>query len=131
MRRTTLTAALTAVLVAVTPPAATRAATVDRCPQYEPAIARYLPKRLVPVFSRIAYRESRCNPRSVSEIRHTGYPDVGLLQIQGDWRTVTIRICRPKGSHLQALQRVDCNLRVARYLYDNGGLGHWRATVKK
>jgi hypothetical protein len=94
-------------------------------------MARYLPAKVVPVFSRIAYRESRCNPRSVSAVRHTGYPDVGLLQIQGDWRTVTIRICRPKDSHLQALQRLDCHLRVARYLYDNGGLGHWRATTKK
>jgi len=24
------------------------------------------------------------------------------------------------------LFKVDCNLAVAKYLYDNGGLGHWR-----
>lgn len=102
------------------------------CPQYEKALAKYLPKNTVAAFSQIAYRESRCNPKSISAVRRsTGYPDVGLLQIQGSWRTVTIAICKPKGSHIKALTSVDCNLRVARYLFDNGGMGHWRATSGK
>lgn len=104
------------------------AAPAKTCPQWEPLLARYFPQTVVPKLSRIAWRESRCNPKSVSATRYTGYPDVGLLQIQGSWKTVTIRICRPKGSHLVALQNPTCNLRVARYLYDNGGLGHWRAS---
>lgn len=62
--------------------------------------------------------------------RSTGYPDVGLLQIQGSWRTVTRQICRLRQdqNHIKALTRLDCNLRVARYLYDNGGMAHWRGS---
>lgn len=102
------------------------------CPQYEAVLRRYLPAKTVKTFSRIAWRESRCNPKSISAVRRsTGYPDVGLLQIQGSWRTVTIAICKPRGSHIKALTGLDCQLRVARYLYDNGGLGHWRATSGK
>lgn len=101
------------------------------CPQYERLLARYLPAHTVKTFSRIAYRESRCNPKSISAVRKsTGYPDIGLLQIQGSWRTVTYQVCRlkPTERHITALTRLDCHLRVARYLYDNGGLGHWRAS---
>jgi hypothetical protein len=101
------------------------------CPQYEKLLARYLPAKTVKTFSRIAWRESRCNPKSISAVRRsTGYPDIGLLQVQGSWRTVTYAVCglRPNQSHVKALTRLDCHLRVARYLYDNGGLGHWRAT---
>ena len=102
------------------------------CPQYEAQIARYFPREVVKTFSRIAWRESRCNPKSVSAVRRsTGYPDVGFLMIQGSWRTVTYAICKPKRDHIKALTNLDCNLRVARYLYDNGGLGHWRGTSGK
>jgi hypothetical protein len=102
------------------------------CPQYEAQIARYFPRDVVKTFSRIAWRESRCNPKSVSAVRRsTGYPDVGFLQVSGSWRYVTYRICKPKRDHIKALTNLDCNLRVARYLYDNGGLGHWRGTSGK
>lgn len=98
------------------------------CPQYEKQIARYFPRSVVKTMSRLAWRESRCNPLAVSAVRSTGYPDVGFLQVQGSWRSVTYAICKPKRDHIKALTKLDCNLRVARYLYDNGGLGHWRAT---
>lgn len=126
MRRIAIFAIFATVLVVNPPPVEA----AKNCPQYNRVLARYFPKKVVPVMSRIAYRESRCNPRSVSATRKTGYPDVGLLQVQGSWRTVTYRVCRlkPTDSHIKALQRLDCHLRVARYLYDNGGLGHWRAT---
>lgn len=129
MRRITLIAIFAVTLVA----APNRAEAAGACPQYEKALARYLPAKTVKTFSRIAYRESRCNPKSVSAVRRTGYPDVGLLQIQGSWRTVTYQVCRlkPTDSHIKALTRVGCNLAVARYLYDNGGLGHWRGTSGK
>lgn len=133
MRRTFLTAILTLCLVTATP-ARPAEAVAGRCPQYEKELARYFPKNVVATFSRIAYRESRCNPKSVSAVRRsTGYPDVGLLQIQGSWRTVTYRVCRlqPTQSHITALTGLTCQLRVARYLYENGGLGHWRATSGK
>lgn len=126
MRRYVATALFTAVLAVPSPVQAAKS-----CPQYEAALARYFPRKAVPTFSYVAWRESRCNPRSVSKVRKsTGYPDVGLLQVQGSWRTVTRRICRlrPNQDHIQALTRLDCHLRVARYLYDNGGMGHWRAT---
>lgn len=111
-------------------PAQAEAAT-GACPQWEKHFQRYgLPAK---TFSKIAFRESRCNPKSVSAVRKsTGYPDVGLVQISGSWRTVTYQICKLKSSqnHIKALTNVDCNLRVARYLYDNGGLGHWKGSSK-
>ena len=100
------------------------------CPQWEPLFRKHgLP---VKVFSRIAYRESRCNPKSVSAVRKsTGRPDVGLLQIQGSWVTVTSQVCRvPRKRVVLALTDPSCNVRVARYLYDNGGMGHWRGSSK-
>ncbi len=108
------------------------ASPVGSCPKWEPLLRKHFPAKVVPIMSRIAYRESRCNPKSVSAVRFTGYPDYGLLQIQGDWKTVTLRVCKPKDrNHRRALLSASCNVRVARYLYDNGGLGHWRATSGK
>jgi hypothetical protein len=101
------------------------------CPQWEPLFRKHgLPAK---VFSKIAYRESRCNPRSVSVVRKsTGRPDVGLLQIQGSWVTVTSAVCDvPRKQVVKALTDATCNVRVARYLYDNGGLGHWRVSSGK
>jgi hypothetical protein len=112
-------------------PAQAEAATGGACPQWEKHFRKYgLPPK---TFSKIAFRESRCNEKSVSAVRRsTGYPDVGLVQIQGSWRTVTYAICKlkPNQSHIRALTNVDCNLRVARYLYDNGGLGHWKGSSR-
>jgi hypothetical protein len=125
MRRTTILLLPLALLTLWASPAK---AVSGSCPKYEAEIARYFPRHLVKTVSRLAYRESRCNPRSVSAVRSTGYPDVGFLQIQGSWRTVTYSVCKPKRDHIKALTKLDCNLRVARYLYDHGGLGHWRAT---
>ena len=111
-----------------TAPASAKAGT---CPKWEPLFKKNgLP---VKVFSRIAYRESRCNPRSISAVRKsTGRPDVGLLQIQGSWVTVTAAVCKvPRKRVVAALTKPSCNVRVARYLYDNGGLGHWRVNSGK
>lgn len=130
MRRTFLFAIFAIFLVAYP----SRVDAAGSCPQYETVLAQYFPKKIVPVMSKIAYRESRCNPKSISAVRKsTGYPDIGLLQVSGSWRSVTYRICglRPNQSHIKALTRLDCHLRVARYLYDNGGLGHWRGTSGK
>lgn len=106
-------------------------ATSGTCPQWENLFRQYgLP---VKTFSRISWRESRCNEKSVSEIRKsTGRPDVGLLQVQGSWVTVTSAICQvPKHKVIKALTNPICNVKVARYLYDNGGYGHWRVTSGK
>lgn len=112
-------------------PSTANAGTVGSCPQYEPLLKKYgLP---VQQFSKIAFRESRCNPRSISVVREsTGKPDVGLLMVQGSWATVTRTICRvPYKAVIKALTNVNCNLAVSAYLYNNGGIGHWRATSGK
>ena len=103
-----------------------------RCPKYEELFADY---GLVPVetFSYIAYRESRCRPKAVNArwdddgnivwtLNKNGTFDSGLLQINSTWKTVTRQIC---GGGIEMLKQLDCNLRVAKYLLDNGGLSHW------
>ena len=113
-------------ILALSTPAHADAAALS-CPKWEPLLREYFPKKVVPVMSKIAYRESRCNPKSLSAIRSNGRPDVGLLQIQGSWATVTRAVCK-KQDVIKALLNVRCNVKVAQYLYRNGGLGHWRAT---
>jgi hypothetical protein len=106
-------------------------AIVGSCPKYEAAFKKFgLP---VKKFSKISYRESRCNPKSISEVRKsTGRPDVGLVQISGSWATVTRNVCHVTYQQvIKALTKVNCNLAVAAYLYKNGGLGHWKATSGK
>lgn len=107
-------------------PSKAEAATRGDCPQYHAILKRYgLPPK---IFGPIAWRESRCNPKSISAVRKTGWPDAGLLQIQGSWNTLTRKIChlRPDQSQVIALTRLECQLPVARYLWAGGkGGGHW------
>jgi len=106
-------------------------ASINSCPKWEPLLAEYFSPKIVPIMSKIAYRESRCNPRSLSQVRKsTGRPDVGLMQIQGSWATVTRAVCKTQDV-IKSLLTARCNVKVARYLYDNGGLGHWRVTSGK
>jgi hypothetical protein len=121
--------ALTLILALFTPAHASAAA--NSCPKWERLLARHFPAKVVPVMSRIAYRESRCTERALSPVRKsTGRPDVGLLQIQGSWASVTRAVCK-KQDVVKALLNAECNVKVAGYLYRNGGLGHWRATSGK
>ena len=113
-------------------PAATTHAAPDQsgsCPQYEKLFKKYgLPAKQ---FSKIAWRESRCSFKIISPVRKsTGWPDAGLLQIQGSWNTLTRQIChlKPSQSQVIALTKPDCHLRVAKYLYENGGMGHWKGS---
>jgi len=93
----------------------------QRCPQWEDKFREYgLP---VVAFSYISFRESRCNPRAWNRtLNRDGSQDLGLVQVNSTWRTVTRDIC---GTGIKGLFNVDCNLSVAKYLYDNGGLRHW------
>lgn len=106
------------------------------CPTFEPLFREYGLKP-VKTFSYIAWRESRCRPDAINarwdaqgnmvwSLNKNGSYDSGLLQINSTWRTVTKNVC---GGGLELLMDVDCNLRVAKYLLDNGGLGHWRASL--
>jgi hypothetical protein len=95
-----------------------------RCPQWERHFAEFgLP---VQTFSYIAYRESRCNPSAHNKtLNRNGSQDRGLVQINSSWVTVTAKQCASQRGDLSVLFNVRCNLAVARYLYRNGGLGHW------
>ena len=105
---------------------------VMRCPKFEPLFEEY---RLFPVetFSYIAWRESRCRIKAINALwdddgnmvwalNSNKTWDSGLLQINSTWKTVTRNIC---GGTIKLLMVLDCNLKVAKYLLVNGGLGHW------
>ena len=107
-------------VVEITPPGVPKDPS-QRCPQWEAKFREYgLP---VIAFSYISFRESRCNPHAWNRYKNAdGSQDLGLVQINSSWKTVTRNIC---GTDITGLFNVDCNLSVARYLYDNGGLRHW------
>jgi hypothetical protein len=112
-------------------PARAAAAPVKDCPQFYTQLkAHGLPPK---IFGPIMYRESRCNPASRSVLRHNGTRDLGALQINSSWRTVTARTCRVNSAQAPLeLLKLDCNLKVAAVLYNGGkGLGNWRATSGK
>jgi hypothetical protein len=92
-----------------------------RCPEWESKFVEYgLPPKL---FSYIAWRESGCNPKAHNtKYNKDGSQDLGLLQINSTWKTVTRNIC---DTSINGLFNIDCNLKVAKYLYENGGAAHW------
>jgi hypothetical protein len=122
-----ISASLIAISLVTVVPAPVSATETKSCPQYENALRRHgLP---VKKFSYIMWRESRCNPKAVSSQNGDGSYDYGGLQVNSTWRTVTARVCsRPFRQVKKSLLDWECNLKVSRYLYDNGGLGHWRVT---
>lgn len=105
----------------------------NSCPQFEELFKQYGLKP-AKTFSYIAWKESRCRPNAVNAkwddegnviwtLNKNGSIDRGLLQINSSWKTVTYDICKSK--NMDILYTLDCNLKVAKYLLDNGGLGHW------
>lgn len=98
----------------------------ERCPQFEPIIREVgLP---VEMFSYIAYRESRCDPKALGINAPGIRPDYGLFQIQGSWVTVTSQVCKSTWGNMKVLFSPKCNARVAAYLYKHGGTGHWKGS---
>ena len=102
------------------------------CPKWEPAIkAAGLP---VKEFSFIAWRESRCRIKAINAIwnskgemiyhlnKNKSY-DSGLMQINSGHRELVRRVC---GGDLNLLLTLDCNLAVAKYLYDAHSLSPWQ-----
>jgi hypothetical protein len=118
-----------------------------RCPRFEDELkaAGLVP---VEVFSYIMWRESRCQPKAIGWNYHKGMSyldckrepadkykrckavksyDSGLLQINSSWMTVTSQVCKAERGDLTVLLEVDCNLKVGKYLLeDGGGLQNWR-----
>ena len=124
------------------------ASTEKSCPKYEKLLKEYeLP---VKEFSYIMWRESRCEPKAVGWNYKRGYSssncklapaniykncfavrsyDSGLLQVNSTWKTVTAQVCnRPVRQIIRSLTDPVCNIKVAKYLYENGGMHHWRGT---
>lgn len=110
----------------------------ERCPMWEDKFREH-GLEPVEVFSYIAYRESRCNPKAVNArwdangnvvwtLNKDGSIDRGLVQINSTWKTVTAQVCNSPKGHMDVLFDVDCNLKVAKYLMDNSQskLGNWR-----
>lgn len=106
------------------------------CPQFEPLFRKY---GLEPVktFSQIAWRESRCRIKAINAkwgvngeiiwtLNKNGTFDSGLLQINSGHRGHVRKVCK---ADLDKLLTLDCNLKMAKFLLDNGGLNHWKATV--
>ncbi len=108
-----------------------------RCPTFEQEFGRH-GLHPVDVFSYIAWRESRCNPKSVNAIwkngkivwtlNNDGSYDSGLLQINSSWKTVTAQVCGSEFGDLTVLRNLDCNLKVAKHIMENssGKLANWR-----
>lgn len=108
-----------------------------RCPAFEDSLRQH-GLEPVEVFSFIAWRESRCNPKAVNAIwkngklawtlNKDGSYDSGLLQINSSWKTVTSEVCGSPLGDLTVLRDLTCNLQVAKYIMDNSAskLGNWR-----
>ena len=124
---------------------------VKRCPQWEDELKAH---GLVPVkhFSYLMWRESRCQKKVIGWNYHKGMShkncrtapaeiykkcpavksyDSGLLQINSSWRTVTAQVCGSKPGNMKVLLKHECNLKVAKFLLDNGGLVHWSGSSGK
>lgn len=112
----------------------------NRCPMWEPLFEEVglLP---VEVFSYIAWRESRCNPKSQNATWDKGgnmtYAlngdrsyDTGLLQINSSWRSRVADVCGESAvkNKMSGLKDINCNLKFAKWIMDNskGKLGNWR-----
>ena len=111
-----------------------------RCPKWEDEFIEYgLP---VDVFSYIAWRESRCNPKATNArwnskgqmtytLNSNGTYDSGLLQINSGWLRTVRDVCNvDTGSarkDLEELLKVDCNLKMAKWIMENtsGKLRNW------
>lgn len=111
-----------------------------RCPKWEAKFREYgLP---VEVFSYIAWRESKCNPKAINArwnsqgvmtyaLNKNGTWDSGLVQINSSWIRIVRDVCNVNtGSmrqDLEALLKVDCNLKMAKWIMENtsGKLRNW------
>jgi hypothetical protein len=124
---------------------------VKACPKWEKLMKKYgLP---VKDFTYIAWRESRCQPKAIGWNYKSGMGhwscklapasiykkckavksyDSGLLQINSSWVTVTAQVCGSKWGDLTVLLDPNCNLKVASFLYkEGGGISNWKATSSR
>ena len=117
-----------------------------RCPRFEKKIREAgLP---VDIFSYVAWRESRCEPKAIGWNYKAGLShlncrrspaatykkcpavssyDSGLVQINSSWVTVTAQVCDSPRGDMTVLLDPTCNLKVAKHLMENTSrpLGNW------
>jgi hypothetical protein len=140
----------TTVLITLSNPAVSHADSTKpkSCPEYEAMIRKHgLP---VKEFSFYMWRESKCEPKAIGWNYRNGTDhnncvltpaatykncrairsyDIGLLQVNSGHKTITAQICkRPRRQLIKSLTDPSCNLKVAKYLYDNGGSAHWKGS---
>jgi hypothetical protein len=118
------------------------------CPKYEPLLKKY--KLPVKQMSFVLWRESKCEPKAIGWNYHKGKSsrdcklapahiykncdavksyDVGISQVNSTWNRVVAKVCkRPRRQLIKSLSDPECNIKVAKYLYDNGGMAHWRGS---
>jgi hypothetical protein len=112
----------------------------QRCPMWEPLFEE-IGLEPVEVFSYVAWRESRCNPKSQNatwdkngnmtyHLNKDKSYDTGLLQINSSWRSKVAMVCGEKAidNRMDGLKDVSCNVKFAKWIMDNsqGKLGNWR-----
>jgi len=102
----------------------------------------------VKVFSYIAWRESRCQTHVIGlnfksgmsknncqsltpQCKAVSSYDSGILQINSTWKTVTSLVCKSPRGDMSVLKDPQCNVKVAKYLYDREPkrLHSWRIKV--
>ena len=149
MRRLALAGAL--IIAVLAPVSPVEAAKPWLCPKYTTQIKQTFPRKHWRTMDRIMFRESRCIRQAVGwnyragqgpkDCRDSGRFhqrkkcaavrswDVGLFQINSTWCTLTKQVCG-RNTRTTVLMTTACNFRVARVLYDNGGLAHWAGASK-
>lgn len=98
------------------------------CPRFEPLFKKYgLPWK---VFSYIAWRESRCNPKAFNNtLNKDGSTDSGLLQINSCWHNV---VKQQLGIDYDHLTNPENNVMFASWIlhYTSGRLRNWNMHAK-
>jgi hypothetical protein len=147
VKRIALALALTIAPIAVVSPV--EASQPWLCPKYTAEIKKTFPRKDWRTMDRIMHRESKCIRKAVGWNHYKGMShkdckdngryhnrkrckavrtwDVGLFQINSSWFTITTQLCG-KNTRSTVLMRSSCNFRVAKWLYENGGLVHWQGT---
>jgi uncharacterized protein YjhX (UPF0386 family) len=144
MKRLALALALTVAPIAVVSPV--EASKPWLCPKYTEQIKQTFKRKDWRTMDAIMWRESKCVTRAVGwnyrkpqthknctlapfeqyrRCKAVKSWDVGLFQINSSWNTITTRLCG-KNTRSTILMQPDCNFRVAKWLYQNGGLAHWQ-----
>jgi hypothetical protein len=147
MKRLALALVLTLAPVVVVSPV--EASKPWLCPKYTTQIKQAFPRKDWRRMDAIMWRESKCETRAVGwnyrkgnthkDCKDNGYFtnrqkckavkswDTGLFQVNSQWNTITTRLCG-RNTRSTVLMNTRCNFRVAKWLYQNGGLAHWRGT---